>query len=403
MTNDRDDLQPTIMHVDMDAFYASVELIDRPDLRGKPVIVGHDALRSVVVTSTYEARAFGIRAGMPMTVAKRKAPHAAIIEPNHERYAEVSRGIMAVFDSITPHVEPLSLDEAFLDVRGAVRRIGQPLEIARQIKDTIRREQQITCSVGIAPVKFVAKMASDYRKPDAIVLVHARDVLRFLHPQPVQRLWGVGPKTAEQLIGLGLTTIGHVAATPKRTLTQAFGQATGNHLYDLSHGEDPRQVQPRSHEKSVSAEQTYAHDLTSETDIYRELLRLAERTCARLRDSQTVARAVTIKVRLATFKTLNRSRTLDHTTDVTQDVYEIAKELWQKLDLYGYRVRLLGVKCDQLQDSENHFSQPHLGAPAVGRREAEHTVDAIRAKFGKNIVQPGTLINSRTSTTQHRP
>lgn len=389
------------MHVDMDAFYASVELIDRPDLRGKPVIIGHDALRSVVVTATYEARAFGIRAGMPMTVAKRKAPHAAIVEPHHQRYAEVSRGIMAVFDSITPHVEPISLDEAFLDVRGAVRRLGQPLDIAHHIKDTIRREQKITCSVGMAPVKFVAKMASDYRKPDGIVLVRSRDILRFLHPQPVQRLWGVGPKTAEQLIGLGLTTIGHVAATPKRTLTQAFGQATGSHLHDLSHGQDPRQVQARAQEQSISAEQTYAEDLTSEPEIHRELLRLAERTTARLRDNHTVARAVTIKVRLATFKTLNRSRTLDHTTDTTQDVYEIAKELWQKLDLYGYRVRLLGVKCDQLYDVKNHFSQPQLGDRNVGRREAEHTVDAIRAKFGKNIVQPGTLVSRDTSTTRH--
>lgn len=398
MHTDEPDLQPTIMHVDMDAFFASVELIDRPDLRGKPVIVGHDALRSVVVTSTYEARVFGIRAGMPMSVAKRKAPHAAILQPNHERYAEVSRGVMAVFDSITPHVEPLSLDEAFLDVRGAVRRLGQPLEIAKHIKDVIRREQKITCSVGIAPVKFVAKMASDYRKPDGIVLVRPTDVLRFLHPQPVNRLWGVGPRTSEQLTGMGLTTIGKIAQTPKRTLTQAFGQATGTHLHDLAHGRDPRQVQPRTHEQSVSSEQTYAQDLTTEREVFRELLRLAERTTSRLRDSKSVAMSVTIKVRLASFKTLTRSRTLGHTTDTGQDVFEIAKELWQKLDLYGYRIRLLGVKCDQLHRVEDHFAQPQLGDRDVGRREAEHAVDAIRAKFGKNIVQPGTLLPTQAST-----
>ena len=238
-----DDQGCTILHVDMDAFYASVELRSRPELHGTPVIVGGGG-RSVVLSATYEARALGVHSAMPMSRARRLAPEAVVISPDHAAYAEVSRGVMSLFHSVTPLVEPLSLDEAFLDIAGALRRLGSATSIGELIRSRVFDEQGITCSVGVASTKFVAKLASTRSKPDGLLVVPAGQVIAFLHPLPVGALWGVGGKTEEQLERLGLRTVGDIASTPAATLQRALGQAAGRHLHELSWGRDPRRVSP---------------------------------------------------------------------------------------------------------------------------------------------------------------
>src|SRR5215218_8779576 len=294
----------------MDAFYASVELISRPELRGTPVIVGGGS-RGVVLSATYEARAYGVHSAMPMTRARRLCPHAVVVGPDMSAYADASAGVMAVFRSVTPLVEPLSLDEAFLDVGGARRRLGPPAEIGQLIRDRVADEQGITCSVGVASTKFVAKLASTRAKPDGMIVVPAADVVAFLHPLPVGALWGVGEKTELSLTRLGLRTVGDIAHTPRSTLVRALGQATGNHLHALAWGRDERTVVPHEPDKSIGAEETFATDVDDPDLVRRELLRLSERTAARLRATSQLGRKVSIKVRFADFTTITRARTLD--------------------------------------------------------------------------------------------
>ena len=320
-----DDTGCTLLHVDMDAFYASVSLLDHPELVGTPVIVGGGGTRGVVLSATYEARTFGVHAAMPMSRARRLCPRATVIEPNHTRYAEVSRGVMALFGDITPLVEPLSLDEAFLDVRGAVRRLGSPSAIAQTIRDRVYDEQGITCSVGVAATKFLAKLASGLAKPDGLLVVPRDDALSVLHPLPVGALWGVGERTEEVLHRYGLRTIGDIAHTSRETLRRILGEATGTSLFELAWGRDPRPVVPEQVERSIGAEETFAHDVDDPQVVHRELLRLAERTAARLRSAGQVGRTVSIKVRFADFTTITRARTLREPTDVARDVYATAR------------------------------------------------------------------------------
>ena len=388
-----DDTGCHVLHVDMDAFYASVELRDRPELRGKPVIVGGGGSRGVVLSATYETRAFGVTSAMPMVRARRLCPQALVIEPTFGRYSEASAGVMEVFRSVTPLVEPLSLDEAFLDVRGAARRFGGARLVGEWIRATVQDEQGITCSVGVASTKFVAKLASARCKPDGLLVVPADGVVEFLHPLPVHALWGVGDKTEEVLLKLGLRTVGDLAATPASTLQRALGPAVGAHLSALAWGRDERVVTPHEPEKSVGAEETFPVDVDDPAVVRRELLRLAERTAARLRAAGQVGRTVSIKVRFADFTTITRSKTLKEHTDVGRVVYETALALYEALGLERARLRLVGVRVEQITDADGQPVQLLLGEPDKGWREAEQAVDRAARRFGAGAVRPAALVD----------
>jgi DNA polymerase-4 len=382
-----------VLHVDMDAFYASVSLLTRPELRGQPVIVGGGGTRGVVLSATYEARAHGVHSAMPMMRARRLCPQAVVLAPDHEAYARVSRGVMEVFGSVTPLVEPISLDEAFLDVRGAARRLGTPRQVAEWIRATVEDEQGITCSVGVAGSKFVAKLASARCKPDGLLVVPVDDVVAFLHPLPVGALWGVGGRTEEVLRQLGLHTVGDLAHTPVTTLTRALGSAVGGHLAALAWGRDDRRVVPHEPDKSVGAENTFGTDVDDPAVVTRELLRLSERTAARLRAAGQVGRTVSLKIRFADFTTLTRARTLPEPTDVGRTVYETALALYTALGLERARVRLVGVRVEGITDAGTAPRQLLLGAPEHGWREAEQAVDRASRRFGPGAVRPATLVD----------
>jgi DNA polymerase IV len=389
-----DDAGCNILHVDMDAFYASVELRRRPELIGKPVIVGHNGSRGVVLSATYEARALGIHSAMPMGRAKRVAPQAIIIEPDHHQYAEASAAVMAIFHSLTPLVEPLSLDEAFLDVAGAQRRLGSPAQIGAALRAQVYDEQRLPCSVGVAASKFVAKLASTNAKPDGLLVVPADQVIEFLHPLPVGALWGVGERTEEQLQNLGLRTVADVAHTPLATLQRALGNAAGEHLFELSWGRDPRTVTPNEPERSIGNEETFATDIDDPEIIRAELLRLSEKVAARCRRAEVVGRTVTIKVRFADFTTITRARTLNQHTDVGREIYATAVSLFDALHLQRARLRLVGVRLTGLADVATRSEQLMIGAPEQGWREAEQAVDRATARFGPDAVRPARLIAS---------
>ena len=397
-----DDTGCTMLHVDMDAFYASVELITRPHLIGLPVIVG-GGNRGVVLSATYEARRFGVHSAMPMGRARRLCPQAVVVQPDHHRYTEVSRGVMEIFRSVTPLVEPLSLDEAFLDVAGAIRRLGSPATIGRLIRDRVADEQRITCSVGVAPTKFVAKLASGRAKPDGMLVVPREEVVAFLHPLPVGALWGVGDRTEEALTRLGLRTVADIAHTPVDTLRRALGEAAGSHLFELSWGRDPRSVVPEQVEKSIGAEETFARDVDDPDVVRRELLRLSERVAARMRAQSMVGRTVVLKVRFADFTTITRSRTLPERTDVARDVFATARELYEALGLERARLRLVGVRVEHLTDAATSHRQLALDERPQGWREAEQAVDRASARFGAGVVRPASLVPEPDDRSKHDP
>jgi DNA polymerase-4 len=382
----------TMLHVDMDAFYASVELIDRPELKGRPVIVGGGG-RSVVLSATYEARREGVHSAMPMGRARRLCPRAVVIEPDHHRYADVSQGVMEIFRSITPLVEPLSLDEAFLDVSGAIRRIGPPTRIAELIRDRVADEQRITASVGIATTKFVAKLASSQAKPDGVLVVPRDQTVIFLHALPVGALWGVGERTEETLRRLGLVSVADIAHTSLDTLRRALGEAGGARLHDLAWGRDPRPVVPEQAEKSIGAEETFRTDVDDPLVIRRELLRLSERVAARSRAAGLLGRTVVIKIRFADFSTITRTRTLTEHTDVAQVVYATALGLYARLGLDRARLRLVGVRLEGLIDSSSGHHQMALDERPQGWREAEQAIDRASARFGAGAVRPASLVS----------
>ena len=392
-----DDAGCTVLHIDMDAFYASVELISRPELKGTPVIVGGGS-RSVVLSATYEARRFGVHSAMPMTRARRLCPQATVVEPSHGRYSRVSAGVMEIFRSVTPLVEPLSLDEAFLDVAGAVRRLGRPREIGQLIRDRVADEQGITCSVGVATTKFVAKLASTRSKPDGMLVVPASGVVAFLHPLPVGALWGVGEKTEKELTRLGLHTVGDIAHTPRNTLVRALGQAAGSHLHALSWGRDERRVVAHEPDKSIGAEETFSRDVDDPDVVRRELLRLAERTAARLRTAGLAGRTVSVKIRFADFTTITRARTLSEPTDVAAVLYATARQLYEALGLDRARLRLVGIRVEGLVESEFAPHQLLLGERAQGRREVEQAADRAARRFGDGTVRPASLVDPDRST-----
>lgn len=391
----------TILHVDMDAFFASVAERDDPTLRGKPVVVGA-GVRGVVLSANYQARKFGIHAAMPVGRAQRMAPQAIFVPPNHGRYSEVSEHIMEIFHSFTPFVEPISLDEAFLDVTGSKRLLGSGRDIATAIRKKVEEQEGITCSVGIAPSKFIAKLASDRCKPNGLLEIPADRILNFLHPLPVSAIWGVGPKTTEALEKLGLRTVSDIAHTPRATLVRALGEANGSSIYELAWGRDYREVISEEPEKSISAAETFARDIDEEELILAEFLRLTERATSRMRERSLFAKTISIKVRYADFTTINRSKTLSLAIDSTHDCYEVVKSLYLALHLDRARLRLVGVSLESLQTGAPE--QMTLGARERGWREAEGAVDRAQARFGVGSVKPARLLRkSEKRPSKERP
>ena len=382
-----------ILHVDMDAFYASVAELDHPEYKGKALVVGAGN-RGVVLSANYEARKFGIRAAMPVGRAKRMAPHAIFIAPEHHRYSEISERVMAIFHSYTPLVEPISLDEAFLDVTGSQKLFGSGREIAAKIRVQVEKEEGITCSVGIAQSKFIAKLASQHCKPNGMLEIKPDRILEFLHPLPVRAIWGVGPKTAESLERLGLHTVADIAHTPRATLIRALGDATGESLYELAWGRDYRDVIPDEPEKSIGNEETFSEDLDNPEEILREFLRMTEKATARLRERSLFAKTISIKIKFADFSSLTRAKTVPIAIDNTHDTYEIVKSLYLALDSEGARIRLVGVSLSNLQ--EGAPVQLELGARERGWREADSAIDRAKARFGRGSVRPGRLIHSES-------
>jgi len=389
--------QATILHVDMDAFYASVAELDNPQYKGKALVVGA-GVRGVVLSANYEARKFGIRAAMPVGRAKRMAPHAIFIAPEHHRYAEISERVMTIFNSFTPFVEPISLDEAFLDVTGSQKLFGDGRAIASKIRAQVEAEEGITCSVGIAQSKFIAKLASQHCKPNGMLEIKSDRILEFLHPLPVRALWGVGPKTAESLDRLGLHTVADIANTPRSTLIRALGDSTGESLYELAWGRDYRDVIPDEPEKSIGSEETFARDIDSPEEILAEFLRMTEKATARLRERGLFAKTITMKIKFADFTTLSRAKTVPIGIDSTQETYEIVKKLYLALRNEGARIRLVGVSLSNLL--EQAPVQLELGARDRGWRDADTAIDKAKARFGRGSVRPGRLISGNSSEDQ---
>ncbi|HJP77196.1 MAG TPA: DNA polymerase IV [Pseudonocardiaceae bacterium] len=390
-----DDTGCSILHVDMDAFYASVEIRDRPELVNRPVIVGGIGTRGVVSSANYLAREYGVRSAMPTSRARRLCPHAVYLPPNFTAYHEVSTGVMGIFREISPLVEPLSLDEAFVDVGGALRRLRTtPGAIGQRIRERVFAEHRINCSVGVGSTKFIAKLASGMAKPNGMLVVPADQTLAFLHPLPVSALWGVGARTAEQLERVGLRRVADIAELPLARLRRVVGNAAADHLHALSHGHDQRAVVPDSADKSIGAEETFDVDHHDRDLLKRELLRLAERTAASLRGKGFRARTVSIKVRFDDFSTITRSRTLPVATDVTMEIYQTAATLLDEQVPPG-AVRLIGVRTEQLVLASETGEQLTLDAPDRGWRDADLAADAARSKFGRAAIGPASLLRAK--------
>ncbi len=384
-----------ILHVDMDAFYASVATRGRPELQDVPVIVG-GGHRGVVLSANYLAREHGVHSAMPTTRARRLCPQAVVIPPDFEELGRVSSSVMENFRRVTPLVEVLSLDEAFLDVSGSTRRLGSPRDIAEQLRATIHDEQAITCSVGVAATVSVAKLASRRAKPDGVVVVPPEAMTSFLHPLDVGELWGVGEKTREVLHRLGLLTVGDVAHTPLRTLQRAVGAGLGSHLHELAWGTDRRVITPRrgpdEPDRSMGADETFGRDTDERDTIVRELLRLSARVTGRMRVAGVAGRTVTLKVRFADFTTITRSRTLPEATDVTQEIYRTATRLYDALGLQRARIRLVGVRVEGLVARESVQRQLVLGERERGWSDADRAVDRATRRFGAAAVRPASLL-----------
>jgi DNA polymerase IV len=391
----RQQVDEPILHVDMDAFYASVEQRDDPDLQGRPVVVGGAGDRGVVAAASYEARRFGIRSAMPMVQARRRCPDLVVVGGRFDVYREVSHQVMSVLRDVTPWVEPLSLDEAFLDVRGAVRLFGPPVEIGHRIRREVRRQVDLPCSVGVGPTKSVAKLLSARAKPDGLLHWPAHEVAERLRPLPVSDLWGAGPRTVERLHAYGFTTIGLVADADRRTLQRVVGEALGSHLHELARGEDPRRVTPSEPARSLSAEATFEDDVDDPELLRRHLLRLTEKVGRRLRRAELAGRTVTIKVRFASFETVTRSTTLAEPTDRTHQIAGLARDLLDELRLERARVRLLGVGLSNLVEGEG-ARQLALDVPeATDPRweQLDQVADEVSERFGQVGVSYASLLD----------
>jgi DNA polymerase-4 len=384
-----------ILHVDMDAFYASVALRERPDLVDQPVVVGGSG-RGVVLAANYVARRYGVRSALPMTRVRRLCPHVVVLAPDYATFTAVSASVMETFREVTPIVEAVSLDEAFLDVRGSTRRLGTPVEIAERLRATIHDEQGITCSVGVAASVSVAKLASRRAKPDGVLVVPPTEVTSFLHPLDVGELYGVGEKTQGLLHRFGLITVGDVAHTPLATLERAVGVHLGRELHRLAWGTDRSELSPSAGphepERSMGANETFPRDTDDREVIVRELLRLSARVAARMRAAGVAGRTITLTVRFADFTTITRSRTQPEATDVTVEIHRAVTRLYDALGLQRARLRLVGVRVEGLVPRHTVHRQLVLGEPERGWAEADRAVDRATRRFGSGAVRPASLV-----------
>ncbi|MGG5172979.1 DNA polymerase IV [Pseudarthrobacter sp. J1738] len=383
----------------MDAFFVSVELRERPELVGKPVIVGFPTGRSVVLSASYSARKLGVKSAMPMAVAMRMAPTAVVIEPRHSLYYEVSKQIMEIFHSVTDQVEQLSVDEAFLDVAGAIRRLGTPEEIGQMIRRRVATELGITASVGIAASKFVAKIASTRCKPDALLKIEPDQTITYLHSLPVSALWGVGAKSVETLARIGIRTVADVAATPPSSLKKLLG-ASGEHVYELAWGRDGRKVTPERTEKSIGAEETFSIDVHDVGRLKQELLRLSHRVGERLRSGGVAGRTVALKLRYEDFSLVSRSRSLTVPADNATQIYQTVCGLLDALTPLPQSVRLIGVRVESLESAGNGALQLSLDRRENNWRAAEAALDQAAARFGSAAVTPAKLMPKRNNKGQ---
>ncbi|WP_303325327.1 DNA polymerase IV [Actinomyces radicidentis] len=388
-----DDSATPILHVDMDAFFASVELLEHPELRGRPVIVGGARGRGVVSAATYEARRFGVTSAMSMAEAARRCPQAVVLPVRHGVYSEVSQRVMAILGEVTPVLEKVSVDEAFLDVSGARRRMGSPTAIGRWIRSEVRDRLGLPASVGIASTKFVAKLASSHAKPDGLLLVPQAATQDFLDVLPVGALWGVGEKSQAVLERWGIRDVRTLAATDERRLEKILGPAAGRHLWELSHGIDPRPVSPGREEKSVGTESTFFDTITDREHARRVLLDQSHQCAARLRAAGLRGRVVVLKARGADFTTVTRSRTLGDPTDLARDVFTVVESLFDALPTPGGGFRLLGVRVEGLSRADDGVQlllddDPRRGAP-------ERAADAVRERWGRGALAPASLLRPR--------
>jgi DNA polymerase-4 len=387
-----------ILHVDLDAFFAAVEQRDRPELRGKPVIVGGGGARDrgVVSAASYEARVFGVHSAMPLRTASALCPQAVFLPVDGRKYAAESRLVMEILRRFTPKVEPISIDEAFLDVAGSEQLFGQPPEIARRIKAAIRDERGLTASVGVAATRLVAKIASELRKPDGLVVVPAGEEAAFLAPLPIERLWGVGAKSRAALADYGVRTIGDLAGVPVDLLARRFGKF-GPVLHARARGIDPTPIGLEADAKTMSHEHTFDIDTADREEIERTLLSLAEGVAGRLREAGVRAGGVSLKFRDSDFVTITRQRTLREPTDLAEDIYRAVVELSRPevraVAGRGLKVRLLGVAAFHLSAAEQiGLFEP----PNVKRERAAGAVDAVRRKFGRKAIARARLLSSDT-------
>ena len=385
----------TILHVDMDAFFAAVEMRERPELRNKPVIVGADPKggkgRGVVAACSYEARRFGIHSAQPITQAWRLCPHAVFLPPNGRLYSATSRRIMAILSRYTDLVEQLSIDEAFLDVTGSYRLFGSGENISREIKIRIREEEQLTASVGMAGSKFIAKIASDLRKPDGLVIVPQGQEKEFLAPLPVSRIWGVGEKTAAMLREMGWERIGQIAALPVSVLEARLGEH-GRHLWELANGRDDRRVVPEEDYKSIGHEMTYEQDSNNPALWHSTLLEIVDRVAHRIRSHGTAGRTVTLKVRFEDFTTFTRRKTVRELLTTTEEILPIVEQLFQEFARLRRKIRLLGIYISHLSDAgaaaqRSLFETEHRRLESISR-----AVDRIEEKYGNGIIRRATLV-----------
>ena len=389
-----------IAHIDMDAFFAAVEQRDHPEFRGKPVVIGSDPKsgqgRGVVATCSYEARRFGIHSAMPISIAYSKCPKGIYLPVDMEKYLAVSEQIFSILDDFTPDVEPISVDEGFLDISQTHQLFGGPIETCRQIKARIKNELGLTASIGLAPTKMAAKIASDLKKPDGLVEVRPERMQEFLHPLNIRKISGLGEKTQVILNRININTIGQLAQANPEKLTALIG-ANGYQLHQLANGIDPRPVQARDEIKSISNETTFEHDTSERIIINQTLMRLSEKVAGRLRQHRLKARTITLKIRLTGFDTYTRALTLDAPTGFDDAVYQSVKKLYSAFDCKGKKIRLLGVKA-------SNFSTPEIQAELFSaglksndaRAEKLHqAIDTLKNKFGDNAICRGTSIKCK--------